>query len=541
MDDLGSLLLEATAPVEDLSAERAAVHAGVRRVRRVRRVGTAAALTLVVGVVVGVVTTVDLSTERAPVIGEAPTVTVDPAEVEDARSSLPECVLDDLPDDVLVYLHRWTDGLVEVEGSQRCALRGRLGPVPSFDTALLGLDQTPDPRTRPGQEDLPSLRSMPTHLIDGPPASDYPVVNLGPVAGLIGEQVHATAGWSQTGEGDRIELAAGNPMGIGRTPLDVEAGIGGRSLSGRDGLTPPRFDVPVVTTDDTAVVAVELDGEPAVWQRPVARLAHPHVDLDGSALPGEVVVVLLDVDGIELRRFTIDVRTDMDLGNGDPQTEAYAACVADIDPVIGEYLAEWAREVVPVAGTNTCVLRGRRGPEPVFDTGGLGEPQPVDLDLPMTVDEVPSTADTSFAPRVVDAAAGALPVLDLGLVAVPAGQGGQQPGTRRRLARWFELDGELWFDVVGGSTPGTAPPATPDGILSAGGSRPQYDVTVVTAAETSVVALELDGEPVAWQRPVARLAILDFVTTRSLDDVGDGLVVRELGADGTELAIHRGN
>lgn len=289
-DDLRAMLRGAIQPVRGVGDARGRIERRVRRVRVLRRAGGGVALACVlVAVLVGLPDRP--GTRRSPVIDQpsaSETSPARPASPAPRPTILDECLGDEVPAAVAAWLADWTTGILGLDDDGRCVLQGRRGPEPDFDTDVLGEQQrvSLEPPTAAGEQ----LRTLP----DAFTTDGYPVVYLGlpdapadPEPGTEPQQRFAF--W-----GGRRATLANDGVGIGApTPDGSPGGVVGSSTGGY--VTPK-----VVVSAETAAVAVEVDGEPTAWTRPVAQLASVRLTRTAARDAGQIIVRELDADGTEL-------------------------------------------------------------------------------------------------------------------------------------------------------------------------------------------------------------------------------------------------
>lgn len=211
-------------------------------------------------------------------------------------------------------------------------------------------------------------------------------------------------------------------------------------------------------------------------------------------------------------------------GSPDPAAERFATVCPGFD--VGErtlrFLDAWTTGE-PVHRNGVCVISGRAGPAPDFDTSSLGPERATPTDLPS--DEVLMTANPHR--ERVDG----YPVVHLG--AVPETDG-------HALLEWNHDDRTRApvACVEGACGPDEIPSAGGDGVVGVGRGGTLLVLTVWVADAASAVALEVGDEPVLWQRPVARVAQL--VVDDHAPLLGRPYTVRVLDREGAEIAAYQG-
>lgn len=174
-------------------------------------------------------------------------------------------------------------------------------------------------------------------------------------------------------------------------------------------------------------------------------------------------------------------------GSGLP--DAGPACSdVRVDDQTADFLNRWTDP--QALDSDTCVLPGRHGPAPEFDTAPLGEQQPLRPgDLPEDTLLPPPTANPQ--PLVAQ-----YPIVHLGQLG---------DSDNHVFLAWRGATGaRACVGAIAGVCGTSEEPGEPPGVLAYG--RQSFEVWV--PPKTSVVALDVDGHPEAWQQPVARTAIL---------------------------------
>lgn len=287
-DRIRHLLRSAMTPVEDTEGahrrilDRSDATARRRRVVQVPAIaGAAVGLVAVVGTLVWL--TIPAG-DRSPVIGPEPETT-QPSPTSTPRATAGPCDGIEVRAATSEYLATWTAADASLH-DDICVVAGLHGPVPVFDTATLGTEQRLHPGDLPADADPPEDRPGFRERADG-----YPLVHLGRL-----EETHVFLEWN-------IDLAVG-PLACvdgvcapGEHPGERHGvyGIGHGS-----GMTTMTVWVPPAA----AVVALEIDGEPILWQRPVALIAELHVRGAGPVIGRSWEVRVLDRTGAEIDRYS---------------------------------------------------------------------------------------------------------------------------------------------------------------------------------------------------------------------------------------------
>jgi hypothetical protein len=162
-----------------------------------------------------------------------------------------------------------------------------------------------------------------------------------------------------------------------------------------------------------------------------------------------------------------------------------------VPQAVAEYLDDWTTG--GLTRGQTCVLEAVGGPEPAFDTGGLG-------DEAVWLDDDLSRGRVELPERM---SADDLPVVYVGTSAI-----GGDPDLRWRLLRsWTRppTGAGVWWCTSTSSGGGCGDGVDGEAALTSGtiGSR----IDLLVPADTAVAALAIDGEPVAWQRPRGRTVL----------------------------------
>jgi hypothetical protein len=297
-DRITTLLLADVPPLtdEEVAAGRAAVSRRVTAARRqqwVLRGAAAVAAAALVGLTVLL--------WPAPSQTRLPTVTPSPAPqpttpVEDATpqdADAPEPSVDAGPcvpvrgggADPALIDELAADRTSIVEGG--CVLPGRLGPTPGFDTSVLGVEQEVDGTPPTGPDPIPTVDDVPDAGLRGELLRGAPAIHLG------------DGGFLTWRTDPRTLLPVICIAGDCFSPSELDEISGPLSMSGGA----RAFVVTVWTPPGAAAVALEFDGEPMAWTRPVARTAllwaevprDPETQV--TLRPDTVTVRILDADG----------------------------------------------------------------------------------------------------------------------------------------------------------------------------------------------------------------------------------------------------
>lgn len=257
-EQLRQVLRQSLVPVDDIASarqdtiRRAAMLGRQRHWLRAAAVATAAGAA--VAVVAALVWVAQPSGETPPFIAPFPDgePTQSPAQ-DDAAP--PACDSLRVTEQVDSFLDAWTTSRTSLL-DDHCVLAGRRGPAPQFDTDDLGPELRLLPQDLPDDFDPEQLRARPL-------ASGYPLVHLGRIEDTDSQMFLE---W-------RFERGFGAPV------VCVEGSCA------EDGLPTSRLGVigigrgsgwsfTVWVAPEAAAVALEIDGQPVVWQRPVALTAN---------------------------------------------------------------------------------------------------------------------------------------------------------------------------------------------------------------------------------------------------------------------------
>lgn len=249
------VLRQSLVPVEDIATarqntiRRAATLDRQRRLSRVAAVVTAAGAA--VAVVAALVWVAQPSGDAPPFIAPSPDGEPVESPAEDGPAA-PVCDSLRVTDQVDGFLDAWTasrSSLLE----DRCVLAGRRGPAPQFDTDDLGPERMLLPGDLPDDFELQPSRPL---------ASGYPLVHLGRIEDTDSQMFLE---WRLEGSGVPVVCLEGSCADDGlptSRPGVISIGRGrGHSIA-------------VWVAPEAAAVALEIDGQPVIWQRPVALTAY---------------------------------------------------------------------------------------------------------------------------------------------------------------------------------------------------------------------------------------------------------------------------
>ncbi len=300
-DELRTLLLDGNPPVDDLDRALDRISQGVHRGRVVRRVGAVVATAVVVGVAAVGLSALQLPSSQ-PIIGQ-PSDQPAPTETEGGRqvpTTLDECFEGDAAPPVKDWLNEWTTGIKGLTEDGRCVLQGKFGPEPTFDTSELGEQQTIDLTT----DTSAWSTSVVSRTADG-----YPVIDLGRLS------PPPTPNDAQDPEPEQLYAYwAGIRLGLTNDGLGIGGQVPDESPGGVIGLQSGEFrTIRLVVEPETAVVAIELDGEQLRWTRPVSRFASISLTRTEATNAETVTIRQLAPDGTTLVTHDdveVDNRTD---------------------------------------------------------------------------------------------------------------------------------------------------------------------------------------------------------------------------------------
>lgn len=252
--------------VDDVTTARRQIRqraANIRRRRRwLRASALSAAAAAVVAVVAALLWTAQPAVDRPPII--APTPAPSPTHLQSDGPANAACADLDVSGQVQQFLDSWTasqNSLID----EACVLAGRHGPQPQFDTQNLGDEQSLRPGDLPDDFELTPTGPMRAR------AEGYPLVHLG----RIGDTDHQPfLEWRLDRLRTPIACVEGS-CGADDVPASEQGVIGIGRGSGISGST---LSVTVWVSPEAAVVSLAIDGQPVVWQRPVARTALLFVD-----------------------------------------------------------------------------------------------------------------------------------------------------------------------------------------------------------------------------------------------------------------------
>jgi hypothetical protein len=187
-----------------------------------------------------------------------------------------------------------------------------------------------------------------------------------------------------------------------------------------------------------------------------------------------------------------DVADSNDTTTTSTSTPSATEC---LDPRVGAqdvaYLERWT-VIGTSLRTDRCVLAGIVGPEPEVIPDGLG------VEMPLHPDRLPSD---EVLPR-----SELMPEIDW----YPIVHLGQVSDTNNHGYLYWVGDSVAGTPtpIIGGAIghPGDTMAALP-GIWAVGRGDRSITVHVVVPDEASIVALDIDGLSLAWQRPVAKAAV----------------------------------
>lgn len=204
-----------------------------------------------------------------------------------------------------------------------------------------------------------------------------------------------------------------------------------------------------------------------------------------------------------------------------------------LDPRIDEanrnYIEQWAATSESLV-KERCVLPGLHGPEPSTTASeGLG--------TELRLDPERLASDVDLPQSVLNPVVDYYPMIHVGEV----GDTG-----RHAFLYWAQ-------DRLGGPTPNIggaladpgATMADQPGIWSIGfdenltlGEIDNVEIYVVVPEEAAIAALAIDGQPHAWQRPVAKAAVF-VINGSDLKSLPDSLTVTVYDQSGAETDIYR--
>lgn len=256
-------------------------------------------MAVIVSVLVGLVTG-PRETSLPPAVGPTDSPTPTPS---GSAAVLPDCVDASVPEAIRQFVAEWTTGerMDVADHPKLCLLEGRPGPTPTFDTARLGQELPLAPGDMAGQLAAPMV-PVGAGELDG-----YPVVHLGRVGDT---DRHAMLGWWLNPGRTGVMVCLENDCPTGNlVPPD------GLTVQGAGGDSRSRVLTAWVSAG-AAAVGVSVEGQPQVWQRPVARTVQirfdptpGEVDFDNPQQPADsVTVTAYDADGEVLDQATIPLR-----------------------------------------------------------------------------------------------------------------------------------------------------------------------------------------------------------------------------------------
>lgn len=255
-EQIGQVLRRSLVPVEDIATarqnviRRAATLDRQRRWSRVAAVATAAGAA--VAVVAALVWVAQPSGDAPPFIAPFPDGEPVESPAEDGPVP-PMCDSLRITGQVDGFLDAWTASRSSLL-DDRCVLAGRRGPAPQFDTDDLGPEQMLLPGDLPDDFDLRPSRPL---------ASGYPLVHLGRIEDTDHQMFLE---WRLEGSGAPVICLEGSCADDGLPTSRLGVISIGRGSSG--------YSIPVWVAPEAAAVALEIDGQPVIWQRPVALTAH---------------------------------------------------------------------------------------------------------------------------------------------------------------------------------------------------------------------------------------------------------------------------
>ena len=230
-------------------------------------------------------------TDAPPIIGATPEASPSPSDQTTQRVADP-CQQLQTSGTTERFLSEWTRSHDSLR-ADRCVLPGRVGPEPRFDASGLGTEQ----RLRPGElsADVSLPVARPERRVDG-----YPHIHLGRIGTT---DAHAFLNWQY----DRLRRPVACVGTTCSTDEAVASRFGGLGVGSGSGLEGSQMFLDVWVAPEASVVAVAIDGEPVVWQRPVSRTASFIID---DYQPGPVVayqVTVFDRDGTRIAAYSGDV------------------------------------------------------------------------------------------------------------------------------------------------------------------------------------------------------------------------------------------
>lgn len=259
------------------------VQARIAPARRRRLTQVAAAATAVAVVVVIGITARSWLGDTSPDVADGTTTTV-----ISTTTAVVECLDARIDSGNADYLDRWTTSTVSLQADQ-CVLAGIAGPEPETIPDGLGVEMPLHPDRLVDDTDLPRGRVL-LPIVDY-----YPIVHIGQVGDT---DFHGFLYWV---EGETTGAPTPNIGGAIGAPGDTMAAQEGIWSAG---IAYPTITVHTVVADEAAIVAIEVDGRPYAWQRPVAKASVFVIDeTQLSASPTSIAVTVFDRTGTVIDRY----------------------------------------------------------------------------------------------------------------------------------------------------------------------------------------------------------------------------------------------
>lgn len=202
---------------------------------------------------------------------------------------------------------------------------------------------------------------------------------------------------------------------------------------------------------------------------------------------------------------------------------------ARIDRANRNYIEQWAATSESLV-QERCVLPGLHGPEPSPTASER-------LGTELSLDPESLTSDEDLPQSVLNPVVDFYPMIHVGEV----GDTG-----RHAFLYWVQ-------DSLGGPTPNiggalAGPGATmadQPGLWAVGvdenlalGEIDDVEIYVIVPEDAAVAVLAIEGQPYAWQRPVAKAAVL-IINGSDLESLPDSLTVTVYDQSGAEIDTHQ--